>query len=112
MQFDFGNVKNVGEEPTKVVLELAYKIHRTAQNSSGVTALAKLNGNKIQLPTFDIVQNVSHQCPSRAGQKSICMKCVRFFRLLQMRSQWLQRVTTVLDAINSTLVAREQFSSM
>ena len=71
IQYDWGKIKNVGEEPTEVVLELAYKIHRTAESSTGVIAVAKLNGNGIQLPTFDIVQNVSRRCPSR--DKNICM---------------------------------------
>ena len=63
IQYEWGKVKNVGEEPTAIVLELAYKIHRTAENATGVGVIAKLNGNDINLPTFDILQNVSHRRP-------------------------------------------------
>ena len=81
IQYDYGKVKNVGEEATKVVLELAYKIHHTAGSSPGVNALAKLNGNDILLPSFNIVQNVSHgNVISLAnGRTSTCnymIKCV------------------------------------
>ena len=32
--------------------------------------------------------------------------------MLQMRSQWFQRFAIALDATNSIVVAKEQFSSM
>ena len=60
IQYEFGKIKNVGENPTEVVLELAYKINHAAASATGVNATAKLNGNPIQLETFDIIQNVSH----------------------------------------------------
>ena len=59
IQYDFGKIKNVGENPTEVVLELAYKINHVAASATGVNAMAKLNGNQITLETFDIIQNVS-----------------------------------------------------
>ena len=67
IQYEFGKIKNVGENPTEVVLELAYKINHAAASATGVNATAKLNGNPIQLETFDIIQNVSR---TRAGATS------------------------------------------
>ncbi len=75
---NFGTIKNVDDEDTVVEFELSFRhnqrVHNgykvfdvfdsrcrtpvTASNTTGVSVSATLNGDAIDLPTFDIVENV------------------------------------------------------
>ena len=75
IRYDFGKVKNVGDADTEVILELAYKIHRSAENASDVSVVAKLNGNELDLPKFDIIQNVRMTRTGGRTRTPLTRKC-------------------------------------